>query len=60
MGIGAATQYFPNSDISGNDIDCGQPAGEPCAVCGALEVVTQSCGTNMKCKALAYNGKYMA
>lgn len=43
-------------DVKGNDLDCGQPPGRTCDVCGDINAVTAACLNHIQCKAFSYNG----
>ncbi|WIA30643.1 hypothetical protein OEZ86_000718 [Tetradesmus obliquus] len=49
-------QLHPRSDVTGNDLDCGQPRGLPCLLCADVAAVTTKCLANTKCRAFVYNG----
>ncbi|WIA10602.1 hypothetical protein OEZ85_010785 [Tetradesmus obliquus] len=49
-------QLHPRSDVTGNDLDCGQPRGSPCLLCADVAAVTTKCLANTKCRAFVYNG----
>jgi hypothetical protein len=44
------------SDITGNDLDCGQLRGQPCLVCADVKSITNKCLGNPRCRAFVFNG----
>ncbi|KAF6259444.1 hypothetical protein COO60DRAFT_1688702 [Scenedesmus sp. NREL 46B-D3] len=49
------SQLHPHSDVTGNDLSCGQPRGLPCLVCADVNTITYKCLTNLKCHAFVHN-----